>query len=150
MGYEQIRMEDLLQAQFDNEQNLLLFEGMASFSINMLIHQINKSKSSQVRYGARLIIQNFTLDETRTFSGLDEGYSVSAGLCILVYLDLSMHAHALSLDHRMMVMMPQIIWCPTRHNSFDFPRQLDGIYLFCCIIHHSCLVYSIPTLFLFV
>jgi hypothetical protein len=86
MGYEQIRMEDLLQAQFDNEQNLLLFEGMASFSINMLIHQINKSKSSQVRYGARLIIQNFTLDETRTFSGLDEGYSVSAGLCILVFL----------------------------------------------------------------
>ena len=45
MGYEQIRMEDLLQAQFDNEQNLLLFEGMASFSINMLIHQINKSTS---------------------------------------------------------------------------------------------------------
>ena len=44
MGYEQIRMEDLLQAQFDNEQNLLLFEGMASFSINMLIHQINKSE----------------------------------------------------------------------------------------------------------
>jgi Ras GTPase-activating-like protein IQGAP2/3 len=44
MGYEQIRMEDLLQAQFDNEQNLLLFDGMASFSINMLIHQINKSE----------------------------------------------------------------------------------------------------------
>jgi len=46
MGYEQIRMEDLLQAQFDNEQNLLLFDGMASFSINMLIHQINKSEFS--------------------------------------------------------------------------------------------------------
>lgn len=45
MGFEQIRMEDLLQAQFDNEQNLVLFEGMASFSINMLIHQINKSES---------------------------------------------------------------------------------------------------------
>jgi hypothetical protein len=117
MGYEQIRMEDLLQAQFDNEQNLLLFEGMASFSINMLIHQINKSKSSQVRYGARLIIQNFTLDETRTFSGLDEGYSSSAPLCILVYLDLSMHAHAFSLYQ--MMMMPQIIWCPTRHDSSE-------------------------------
>lgn len=49
MGYEQIRMEDLLQAQFDNEQNLLLFEGMASFSINMLIHQINKSKFTSGR-----------------------------------------------------------------------------------------------------
>lgn len=49
MGYEQIRMEDLLQAQFDNEQNLLLFEGMASFSINMLIHQINKSKFESIR-----------------------------------------------------------------------------------------------------
>lgn len=38
-------MEDLLQAQFDNELNLLLFEGAATFSINMLIHQINKSAS---------------------------------------------------------------------------------------------------------
>lgn len=44
MGHEQIRMEDLLQAQFDNEQNLVLFDGLASFSINMLIHQINKSE----------------------------------------------------------------------------------------------------------
>lgn len=46
MGHEQIRMEDLLQAQFDNEQNLVLFDGLASFSINMLIHQINKSESN--------------------------------------------------------------------------------------------------------
>jgi Ras GTPase-activating-like protein IQGAP2/3 len=44
VGREQVRMEDLLQAQFDNEQNLLLFEGMATFSINMLVHQINKSE----------------------------------------------------------------------------------------------------------
>lgn len=49
LGQEQIRMEDLLQAQFDNEQNLVLFDGMASFSINMLIHQINKS---EFRFGA--------------------------------------------------------------------------------------------------
>ena len=42
-GHEEVRMEDLLQAQFDNELNLLLFEGSATFSINMLIHQINKS-----------------------------------------------------------------------------------------------------------
>ncbi len=45
MGREQVRMEDLLQAQFENELNLLLFDGMATFSINMLIHQINKSRS---------------------------------------------------------------------------------------------------------
>lgn len=38
-------MEDLLQAQFDNEQNLLLFDAMATFSIHMLVHQINKSES---------------------------------------------------------------------------------------------------------
>lgn len=44
MGREEMRMEDLLQAQFENEQNLLAFEGMATFSINMLIHQINKSE----------------------------------------------------------------------------------------------------------
>ena len=44
IGHEEIRMEDLLQAQFDNEQSLVLFEGMATFSINLLIHQINKSR----------------------------------------------------------------------------------------------------------
>ena len=44
MGQEQVRMEDLLQAQFENELNLLLFDNMATFSINMLIHQINKSE----------------------------------------------------------------------------------------------------------
>ena len=44
MGREQVRMEDLLQAQFENKLNLLLFDGMATFSINMLIHQINKSE----------------------------------------------------------------------------------------------------------
>jgi len=56
MGYEQIRMEDLLQAQFDNEQNLLLFEGMASFSINMLIHQINKSTSFSVTFSCSVLM----------------------------------------------------------------------------------------------
>lgn len=45
MGREAIRMEDLLQAQFENEQNLAMFGGgQATFSINMLIHQINKSE----------------------------------------------------------------------------------------------------------
>jgi len=42
MGHEEVRMEDLLQAQFENELNLKMFEGLAVFSINMLIHQINK------------------------------------------------------------------------------------------------------------
>ena len=44
LGRERVRMEDLLQAQFENELNLLLFDSMATFSINMLIHQINKSE----------------------------------------------------------------------------------------------------------
>ena len=44
VGKEELRMEDLLQAQFENELNLLAFDGMATFSINMLIHQINKSE----------------------------------------------------------------------------------------------------------
>lgn len=48
VGREEVRMEDLLQAQFDNEQNLLLFEGMATFSINMLVHQINKSELARL------------------------------------------------------------------------------------------------------
>jgi Ras GTPase-activating-like protein IQGAP2/3 len=41
---EELRMEDLLQAQFDNNVRLDLFDGTAAFSLNMLIHQINKSK----------------------------------------------------------------------------------------------------------
>lgn len=49
IGHEEVRMEDLLQAQFDNELNLLLFDGMATFSINMLIHQINRSECALSR-----------------------------------------------------------------------------------------------------
>ncbi|BEJ15204.1 hypothetical protein CspHIS471_0409710 [Cutaneotrichosporon sp. HIS471] len=39
---EELRMEDLLQAQFDNNTRLDLFDGMAAFNLNTLIHQINK------------------------------------------------------------------------------------------------------------
>lgn len=45
-GKEELRMEDLLQAQFDNNVRLDLFDGMAAFNLNTLIHQINKSESS--------------------------------------------------------------------------------------------------------
>jgi Ras GTPase-activating-like protein IQGAP2/3 len=41
---EELRMEDLLQAQFDNNVRLDLFDGMAAFNLNTLIHQINKSE----------------------------------------------------------------------------------------------------------
>ncbi len=41
---EELRMEDLLQAQFDNNVRLDLFDGMAAFTLNTLIHQINKSE----------------------------------------------------------------------------------------------------------
>jgi len=61
MSREELRMEDLLQAQFENELNLLAFEGMATFSINMLIHQINKSESHLLSYRSILMSQNFTL-----------------------------------------------------------------------------------------
>jgi len=47
LGREELRMEDLLQAQFDNNVRLDLFDGMAAFNLNMLIHQINKSESKQ-------------------------------------------------------------------------------------------------------
>lgn len=60
MSREELRMEDLLQAQFENELNLLAFEGMATFSINMLIHQINKSESHLLSYRSILTSQNFT------------------------------------------------------------------------------------------
>ena len=63
-AHDELRMEDLLQAQFDNEQNLLLFDGVATFSINMLIHQINKSEFCLDANESMLIGQSFTLDES--------------------------------------------------------------------------------------
>jgi Ras GTPase-activating-like protein IQGAP2/3 len=39
---EDIRMEDLLQAQFENRVSLSLYEGSAKFNINLLLYQINK------------------------------------------------------------------------------------------------------------
>ena len=37
-----LRMEDLLQAQFENRVALTLFDGMAKFNLNLLLYQINK------------------------------------------------------------------------------------------------------------
>jgi Ras GTPase-activating-like protein IQGAP2/3 len=37
-----LRMEDLLQAQFENRVSLALFDGMAKFNLNLLLYQINK------------------------------------------------------------------------------------------------------------
>ncbi|KAF8529115.1 ras GTPase-activating protein [Hysterangium stoloniferum] len=37
-----IRMEDLLQAQFESRVSLPLFKGMAKFNLNLLLYQINK------------------------------------------------------------------------------------------------------------
>lgn len=45
LGQDEVRMEDLLGAQYENKERLDMFEGQAAFSLNMLIHQINKSKS---------------------------------------------------------------------------------------------------------
>lgn len=42
IGKEEMRMEDLLQAQFDNNVRLDLFDSIAAFNLNTLIHQINK------------------------------------------------------------------------------------------------------------
>lgn len=38
----EIRMEDLLQAQFENRVAFALFEGIAKFNLNLLLYQINK------------------------------------------------------------------------------------------------------------
>ncbi|THH07688.1 hypothetical protein EW145_g3209 [Phellinidium pouzarii] len=38
----EIRMEDLLQAQFENRVSFPLFDGMAKFNLNLLLYQINK------------------------------------------------------------------------------------------------------------
>lgn len=37
-----IRMEDLLQAQFENRVSFPLFDGLAKFNLNLLLYQINK------------------------------------------------------------------------------------------------------------
>jgi len=37
-----LRMEDLLQAQFENRVSLALFDGMAKVNLNLLLYQINK------------------------------------------------------------------------------------------------------------
>ncbi|WVQ78096.1 hypothetical protein IAT38_000177 [Cryptococcus sp. DSM 104549] len=42
MGEDEVRMEDLLGAQYENKERLDMFDGQAAFSLNMLIHQINK------------------------------------------------------------------------------------------------------------
>lgn len=42
---DEVRMEDLLGAQYENKERLDMFEGQAAFNLNMLIHQINKSRS---------------------------------------------------------------------------------------------------------
>ncbi|KAG9120291.1 hypothetical protein FRC07_004278, partial [Ceratobasidium sp. 392] len=39
---EDIRMEDLLQAQFENRVSLSLYDGSVKFNINLLLYQINK------------------------------------------------------------------------------------------------------------
>ncbi|KAL5488188.1 IQG1 [Sanghuangporus weigelae] len=38
----EVRMEELLQAQFENRVSLPLFDGMARFNLNLLLYQINK------------------------------------------------------------------------------------------------------------
>lgn len=37
-----LRMEDLLQAQFENRTSLPLFDGMVKVNLNLLLYQINK------------------------------------------------------------------------------------------------------------
>jgi Ras GTPase-activating-like protein IQGAP2/3 len=37
-----VRMEDLLQAQFEDRSSLSLFDGLAKFNLNLLLYQINK------------------------------------------------------------------------------------------------------------
>lgn len=42
IGETAVRMEDLLQAQFENRVALTLLDGVAKFNLNLLLYQINK------------------------------------------------------------------------------------------------------------
>ncbi|KAG8896970.1 hypothetical protein FRB99_008543 [Tulasnella sp. 403] len=42
MGVTDLKMEELLQAQFENRTSLSLFDGMAKVNLNLLLYQINK------------------------------------------------------------------------------------------------------------
>lgn len=42
MACADVKMEDLLQAQFENRAALPLFNGLAKFNLNLLLWQINK------------------------------------------------------------------------------------------------------------
>ncbi|KAF8559125.1 ras GTPase-activating protein [Imleria badia] len=42
IGITDLRMEDLLQAQFENQASLSLFNGLVKVNINLLLYQINK------------------------------------------------------------------------------------------------------------
>ena len=42
MAFADVKMEDLLQAQFENRAALPLFNGLAKFNLNLLLWQINK------------------------------------------------------------------------------------------------------------
>ena len=39
---QELRMEDLLQANFEGKMSLPLFDGLAKFNLNLLLFQINK------------------------------------------------------------------------------------------------------------
>lgn len=39
-----LRIEDLLEAQFSGQQSMKLMDGMATVNLNLLIHLINKSE----------------------------------------------------------------------------------------------------------
>jgi Ras GTPase-activating-like protein IQGAP2/3 len=42
MAVTDVRLNDLLQAQFENRTSISLFNGMAKFNVNLLLFQINK------------------------------------------------------------------------------------------------------------
>ena len=42
VAHADVKMEDLLQAQFENKASFSLFNGLAKFNLNLLLWQINK------------------------------------------------------------------------------------------------------------
>lgn len=42
VAFADVKMEDLLQAQFENKASLSLFNGLAKFNLNLLLWQLNK------------------------------------------------------------------------------------------------------------
>lgn len=64
-GSVDLRIEDLLEAQFNNQQTMTLMDGMVKVNINLLVHLINRSElvlSSLLRTTTRMTLAGWLAD----------------------------------------------------------------------------------------